>query len=131
MRSALTAKGDVLFDELTTILKNEESQLERDEGLGSIKVFVATFSASASHMMPSPQVVQSGPGLLGPIPQYYHAPMYQNPNPQESSAYFPIQIGKHSNYGGSQRQKGGRGFPYGQNNKVECQICGKTNHTAY
>lgn len=28
VRSALTAKGDVLFDELATILKNEDSQLQ-------------------------------------------------------------------------------------------------------
>ncbi|KAH7851232.1 hypothetical protein Vadar_008883 [Vaccinium darrowii] len=136
VRSALTAKGDVLFDELATILKNEESQLVRDEALGSAKVFLTT-SQSISHEAsgtrsqmvsnPNPSVVQ--PGLLGAGPQYYHAPMYQNSH--EQNGYFPVQTGRNVNNGGSQRQKGGRGVPYGQNNKIECQICGKTNHTAF
>ncbi|KAH7855287.1 hypothetical protein Vadar_023284 [Vaccinium darrowii] len=114
VRSALTAKGDVVFDELATILKNEESQLERDEGLGSAKVFLAQ-SASIAHeattygtqMVSNPQVSQSG--LLGPVPQYYHVPMHQNSH--DSSPYFPVQTSGNVNFGGAQRQKGGKGVP--------------------
>ncbi|KAH7844680.1 hypothetical protein Vadar_030567 [Vaccinium darrowii] len=131
VRSALIAKGDVVFDELVTILKNEELQLERDEGFGSTKVFLTTQSSaheaarSGTQMMNHPQVMRSG--ILGHVPQYHQAPMYQNSH--DTNAFFPAQTSGNINFGGSHRQKGGRGS-YGQNNKIECQICGKTNHTA-
>lgn len=62
MRSALTAKRDVLFDELATILKNEESQLHRDEGTSAPKVFLATSTQSNSQEARNTgnQMVQNG-----------------------------------------------------------------------
>lgn len=42
VRSALNAKGDIVFNDLATILKNEESQIARDEGLTAPKAFLTT-----------------------------------------------------------------------------------------
>lgn len=49
VRSAFTAKMDVLFDELATILKNEESQIHKDEGTSAPKVSLAASCQSNSH----------------------------------------------------------------------------------
>lgn len=132
VRSALNAKGDVLFDELAPILKNEESQIHKDEGIGTTKVFLTTQTQSQGASSSGTQVIQSG--ILGTVPQNYQVPMYQS---QGSGSYYPaIQqsnrntgfSGGYQNNGGFQRPRNGRGGF--QNNRTECQICGKTNHTA-
>lgn len=41
-------------------------------------------------------------------------------------SYFPIPPNINSQSGG-QRNRGGRGPNFGQNGKMECQICGKNN----
>ncbi|KAH7858995.1 hypothetical protein Vadar_030253 [Vaccinium darrowii] len=147
VRSALAAKGDVLFDELATILKNEESHIHREEGVGINKVFLATSSSSQFQRANNSGVPMIQLGILGnppaqqyfpPTKQCYHTPMYQNV--QTSGPYFPVQqqfnrnsVSSGGYYNGNnsqnnQRSRGGRNT--GQNSKVECQICGKTNHTA-
>lgn len=108
VRSALTAKGDVLFDELATILKNEESQMLRDEGMSTPKVFLAT--ANESHTRESrnsgPQLTQFG--VLGPPPQTYQVlpqqQMYQAAQPMvhtgsDYGPYFPISSNRNSGFG--------------------------------
>ncbi|KAH7838126.1 hypothetical protein Vadar_022372 [Vaccinium darrowii] len=44
IRAALNAKGDIMFSDLATILKNEESQILRDESLSAPKVFLTEFT---------------------------------------------------------------------------------------
>lgn len=64
-------------------------------------------------------------GLLGAVPQSYQVPMYQSS--QASESYFPVQYNKNSST--NSHNQGSRREGFGQN-KVECQICGKPNHTA-
>ncbi|KAH7841209.1 hypothetical protein Vadar_027092 [Vaccinium darrowii] len=134
VRSALNAKGDVVFNDLATILKNEESQILKDEGRSAPKVFLANQKYSMTEHPPQsynpsstgtePQMNQNG--ISGAIPQLCQTPMYQNS--QSEGSYFPMQYNRNNNSG--QNNRGGRKPNFGQNNKVECQICGKTNHTA-
>lgn len=76
VRSALTAKGDVMFDELATILKHEESQLQRDEGIGNTKVFLTTQTHSQPSGGTSTQMLHSGIIGATPISQSYAVPMF-------------------------------------------------------
>lgn len=41
IRSALNVKGDIMFSDLPTIIKNEETQILRDEGSIAPKIFLA------------------------------------------------------------------------------------------
>lgn len=134
VRSALNAKGDIMFGDLATVLKNEESQILRDEGKTAPKVFLANQKFPVN-MIPSQsysftpggqeaQMVQNG--NLGTMPQFYQAPMYQTS--QSSGSFFPEQSNRGYNFG--QNSKGAKRNNFGPNNKVECQICGKTNHIA-
>ncbi|KAH7837272.1 hypothetical protein Vadar_011858 [Vaccinium darrowii] len=131
IRAALNAKGDIMFSDLATILKNEESQILRDESLSAPKVFLTGQTQNVSAISTGPQHQPMGSalptsvfsgGLLGTAPQFYQVPMFQNP--QASGSYFPVQTNRNFNSG--QPSRGNRG----SNNKMECQICGKTNHTA-
>ncbi|KAF7153899.1 hypothetical protein RHSIM_Rhsim01G0193300 [Rhododendron simsii] len=70
-------------------------------------------------------------GFPGPL---LGSPMYQTPN--SAGPYYPQQNFHHSNRGmsfngGFNRGRGGRGSGFGANTRPECQICGKTNHTAF
>ncbi|KAH7845191.1 hypothetical protein Vadar_031949 [Vaccinium darrowii] len=130
VRAALNAKGDTLFSELATILKNEEYQILRDEDLSAPKVFPTnqTYAGTTTPVAHQRQSVESvstsvpSGGVLGPVPQFYSVPMYQSSQP--SGPYFPAQNNRGFSTG--QNNRGGRG----SNNKMECQICGKTIHTA-
>lgn len=128
VRAALNAKGDTMFHELATILKNEESQLLQDDSIAAPKVFLTnqTYNGSIMPTSSSDQTMRNvsapvvGNGLLGSIPQIYQFPMYQAS--QSSGPYYPAQSNR--NFSNGQSSRGGRG------SKIECQICGKTNHTA-
>ncbi|KAH7840091.1 hypothetical protein Vadar_012473 [Vaccinium darrowii] len=132
IRSALNVKGDIMFSDLATILKNEESQILRDEGSTAPKVFLANPKNLPNEIKNSGQASSStttqfaSNDILGAAPQVYQVPMYQTSQP--SGEFFPIQTNR--NFSGGQNSRGGKGSGFGQNNKVECQICGKPNHTA-
>lgn len=127
--SALNAKRDTLFSDLATILENEETQIHRDEEISAHKVFltnqksVVNMMQTQAHNNEASGSTSQGVhnGILGSIPLFYQAPMYQSSH--ESDTFFPVQSNRNSN-------RGGRGSSFSQNNKVECQICEKTNHTA-
>ncbi|KAH7847857.1 hypothetical protein Vadar_030972 [Vaccinium darrowii] len=128
IRAALNAKGDVAFNDLATILKNEESQILRDEGSSRPKVFLAKQTPTMVTQQLQDQAIGGTTtqmlydGVLGSVPQQHQIPMYQTSGP-----FYPTQFNRNvdTNNRGSKRD----GYGMGQN-KVECQICGKTNHTA-
>lgn len=103
IRSALNAKGDIMFSDLATILKNEESQILRDEGITAPKVFLTNPKSSGSVMQISDQAFSGTTpqlgrnGILGAVPQIYQVPMYQNS--QSSGQFFPVQNNKNFNVG--------------------------------
>lgn len=121
-----------MFNVLATILKNEESQIIIDEGSTAPKVFLSnpknsdnmTQTIDQASSSTTAQLVQNG--ILGATPQVYHVPMYQTSQP--SGPFFPVQANRNFNVG--QNSKGGKGSVFGQNNRVECKICGKNNHIA-
>ncbi|KAH7842142.1 hypothetical protein Vadar_001947 [Vaccinium darrowii] len=123
--SGLRLKGDVAFEELTSILTAEESQIQKAENLSSAKVFVTTHKLNDTVIQGQlPNVHQSSSS----------AQMYQNS--QGPGPYFPQQYYSNSNRnmsfnGGFSKGRGTRGSGFGQNQKPGCQICGKTNHTAF
>ncbi|KAG5548923.1 hypothetical protein RHGRI_014328 [Rhododendron griersonianum] len=61
-----------------------------------------------------------------------HAQMFQPVN--GPGLFYPQTFPKshrNNNYdGGFNRNKGGRGFSFGNSQRLECQICGRDNHTA-
>lgn len=143
IKSAInTIRGDILFDELATILRNEEAQIHKDEGeIGTSTSKVLLTTQKSSSLVPSSQshdheasgsgsqMLQAGfPGpLLG-------SPMYQTPN--SAGPYYPQQNFQQSNRGmsfngGFNQGRGGQGSGFGANTRTECQICGKTNHTDF
>ncbi|KAH7858733.1 hypothetical protein Vadar_027298 [Vaccinium darrowii] len=121
IRAALNAKGDTMFNDLATILKNEESQILRDEGLSAPKVFLTNQNGDGTRNSAANQGQLVGP-MNTPVSDGGSASMYQNPN--VSGPYFPVQNNR--NFSAGQTSRGGRN----SNSKMECQICGKTNHTA-
>ncbi|KAH7865590.1 hypothetical protein Vadar_008672 [Vaccinium darrowii] len=136
LKTSLRTRGsDLSFEELATVLKSEEFQIRKDE-FSSAKVFVATTkfsemsptsSASANVRVTSSFAEghgQSSIPSLGQISQGQSSTqMYQPLNSQGS--FFP------QNSSGFNRNNRGKGVSYGSNQKTGCQICGKTNHTAF
>lgn len=138
VKSALNAKGDIMFDELVTILRYEESQMHKDEGTSSTKVFLAaqkmTENILPTHTQGSVSNSQVSQGENSGPSQNYQSPMYQTSN--VAGPFYPQQgynqFNRNMNFsGGSNRWRGGKGPGSGQNSRVECQICGKYNHTAF
>ncbi|KAH7845629.1 hypothetical protein Vadar_004168 [Vaccinium darrowii] len=95
-------KGDVPFEKLSSVLHAEESQIRKDEGTSSAKVFVATQNVSTNANM---FLNQSSSQPVG------HAPIFQN-SPNQGN-YFPQQYLPNTNRnvnatGGFNR---GKGYP--------------------
>lgn len=141
VKSGLRMKGDVTFDELTSILHAEEAQIHRDEGTSSAKVFAATQNLSLGPNQTSSTNFHGNPGIaaipVSHVPIYSSSqnqgiPMYQGL--QGQGPYQPQQFFTNRNMnsnGGYNKGKGVKGTGFGQNQKQACQICGKTNHTAF
>lgn len=136
IRSALnTIRGDILFDELATILRNEEAQIHKDEGeIGTSTSKVLLTTQKTSPLVPSSQSHDheaSGSGsqlLQAALPSPLGFSMYQTPN--TAGPYYPQQNFQQFNRGlsfngGFNRGRGGRGSGFGVNTRTECQICGK------
>lgn len=135
LRTAIAARGgDITFEELTIILRSEETRTHKDE-LNLAKVFVVT---SKLPEMTKPQPFNpsssSGPSMFsdnsgGSSSQVQMFQPFNGPGPFYPQS-FPKPNRNNTYDGGFNRNRGGRGFGFGGNQRPECQICGKNNHTA-
>lgn len=123
LKTAVRTRGDVSFEELTTILHSEEVQIHKQEASNSSKILVATTKSGTSttnHDTTGPIFYSN----LGHPPQLQ---MFQPPTGQGS--YYPQNTQSQNRNSGYDNRGRGRNIGYGQKNS--CQICGKTNHTAF
>lgn len=122
------------FEELATILKSEEMNLHKGES-SSANVFLATSKSGESSSMASTTGTGNHTSCVVPQHQghvnsgYFQTqipPIYQLVSGL-GGQFYP-QVYQQSN---RNRDRGGRGPGYGNNQRASCPICGKSNHTAF
>ncbi|KAH7861629.1 hypothetical protein Vadar_028630 [Vaccinium darrowii] len=125
LKTAVRTRGDVTFEELTTILHSEEIQIHKHEASSSAKVFVTTEKGSSGAQNATPDITTNG--LSTNMAYSSQLQMFQPQNTQ--GAYYPQNAPTQNRNTGYDNRGRGRNTGYGQRNP--CQICGKSNHTAY
>lgn len=160
LKQTIRAQRDLRFYEVVTILKGEEKTIHKEKvDEGSNSVLLATQKVQDLNIRGASSSSNSG-SLLGTPPFAHqtpsgfqvHTPLYSSPSPggsvispqfvsgpffsqspQGYQMFLPPQLFPQAQGNSGNRFNGNNRFkPKGQNfgSKVECQICGKTNHSA-